>query len=125
MTPAASPGPLPTSDPDCVFCKILAGQIPATVVAESEHSLAFRDLSPAAPTHVVVIPRRHVVSLVDLAAHSAQEAGDVLRLAGVVAQGAALPAYRLVANTGAEAGQSVFHAHVHVLGGRDLSWPPG
>lgn len=110
---------------DCLFCRIVAGEIPATVVGESEHSLAFRDLEPQAPTHVLVIPRRHVANLGELADHAA-ELADAVVLARTVAAEEDLDAgYRLVANTGAQAHQSVFHAHLHVLGGRDLTWPPG
>lgn len=110
---------------DCLFCRIVAGDIPATVVAESEHSLAFRDIEPAAPTHVLVVPRRHVPDVASLGAVSAQELADVVALAARVADEEGVPGYRLVANTGEAAQQSVFHAHVHVIGGRTFSWPPG
>ena len=110
---------------DCVFCTIVAGGIPAEVVAETDHSLAFRDLEPQAPTHVLVVPRRHVPDLASLAAASAAELADAVALAARVAQEAGLPGYRLVANTGAAAQQSVFHCHLHVVGGRELTWPPG
>lgn len=110
---------------DCLFCRIVAGGIPATVVAETEHSLAFRDIEPAAPTHVLVVPRRHVPDLAALAATSADELADLVGLAAAVAGQEGVPGYRLVANTGAAAQQSVFHAHLHVIGGRDLTWPPG
>ena len=109
----------------CLFCRILAGEIPADVVAESEHSLAFRDIEPKAPTHVLVIPRRHVPDLAGLASASPDELADAVALAARVADEAGVPGYRTVANTGAAAQQSVFHAHLHVLGGRDLTWPPG
>ena len=109
----------------CLFCRILAGEIPADVVAESEHSLAFRDIEPKAPTHVLVIPRRHVPDLAGLASASPDELADAVALAARVAHEAGVPGYRTVANTGAAAQQSVFHAHLHVLGGRDLTWPPG
>jgi len=112
-------------DEDCIFCRIVAGEIPADVVAESGHSLAFRDLQPQAPTHVLVIPRRHVPDLAGLAAASAEELADAVALAARVADGEGLPGYRLVANTGEAAQQSVFHAHVHLIGGRELTWPPG
>lgn len=110
---------------DCVFCRIVAGGIPAEVVAETDRSLAFRDLSPQAPTHVLVVPRRHVPDVAALAAASPQELADAVALAQRVADEAGLPGYRLVANTGAAAQQSVFHAHLHVVGGRELTWPPG
>ena len=112
-------------DEDCIFCRIIAGEIPADVVAESGHSLAFRDLQPQAPTHVLVIPRRHVPDLAGLAAASAEELADTVALAARVADDEGLPGYRLVANTGEVAQQSVFHAHVHLIGGRELTWPPG
>jgi len=114
------------SSSDCLFCRIVAGSIPAEVVAESEHSLAFRDVAPKAPTHVLVVPRRHVANAGELADASPDELADVVRLAGrVAAQEGLAEGHRLVFNTGAGAGQTVFHAHLHVLGGRDLGWPPG
>lgn len=110
---------------DCLFCRIVAGEVPADVVAETEHSLAFRDISPQAPTHALVIPRRHVPDAASLAAAAPDELADVVTLAATVAEGDGLPGYRLVANTGAAAQQTVFHCHVHVVGGRELTWPPG
>jgi histidine triad (HIT) family protein len=113
------------SSADCIFCRIVSGDIPADVVAETGHSLAFRDLDPQAPTHVLVIPRRHVENLGALADHP-DELADAVVLARAVAHDLGLDdGYRLVANTGARAHQTVFHAHLHVLGGRDLTWPPG
>lgn len=109
----------------CLFCRILAGAVPADVVAESGHSVAFRDIDPQAPTHVLVIPRRHVENLAELGAASAAELADAVALADRVAADEGLPGYRMVTNTGVAAQQSVFHAHVHVIGGRDLTWPPG
>lgn len=114
-----------TSTADCLFCRIVAGEVPADVVAESEHSLAFRDVNGKAPTHVLVVPRRHVPDLASLAAASADELADAVAVVARVAEQEGLPGYRTVANTGAAAQQSVFHAHLHVLGGRDLTWPPG
>jgi histidine triad (HIT) family protein len=114
-----------TTSESCLFCRILAGGIPADVVAQSEHSLAFRDIDPAAPTHVLVVPRRHVPDLAGLAAASPEELADAVGLAARVAHDEGLPGYRTVANTGEAAQQSVFHAHLHVIGGRTLSWPPG
>ncbi|MBK9476261.1 MAG: HIT domain-containing protein [Tetrasphaera sp.] len=120
---------------DCLFCRIVSEEIPAEIVAATEFSVAFRDISPAAPTHILVIPRRHVPNAGELAAASAEELADVVLLAREVARSEGLDdggeddvrpgGYRLVVNTGARSGQSVFHAHVHVLGGRDLGWPPG
>ncbi|MFD6416330.1 histidine triad nucleotide-binding protein [Streptomyces sp. NPDC060194] len=112
-------------DADCLFCRIVAGQIPATVVRETETTLAFRDINPQAPTHVLVIPKLHHPDAASLAAAAPQAAADVLAAAGEVAAQEELESYRLVFNTGAGAGQTVFHAHVHVLGGRGLQWPPG
>lgn len=109
----------------CLFCRIVEGTIPADVVAQSTHSVAFRDIDPAAPTHVLVIPRRHVPDLAGLAAASAEELADAVGLAARVADGEGLAGYRTVANTGEAAQQSVFHAHLHVIGGRTLTWPPG
>ncbi|MFD9307714.1 histidine triad nucleotide-binding protein [Streptomyces sp. NPDC060048] len=112
---------------DCLFCKIAAGTVPATVVRETETTVAFRDINPQAPTHVLVIPKAHYPDAASLAAAEPQLAADVLREAGQVAadEQIAERGYRLVFNTGAGAGQVVFHAHLHVLGGRGLEWPPG
>jgi histidine triad (HIT) family protein len=113
------------SSDDCLFCRVVSGAVPAAVVAETEHSVAFRDIEPAAPTHVLVVPRRHVPDLAALATASGDELADAVQLAAQVAAADGLPGYRLVANTGEAAQQSVFHAHLHVIGGRTLSWPPG
>lgn len=111
--------------PMCLFCRLLDGEIPATVVAETASSFAFRDIDPKAPTHVLVIPRRHVQNLGELAEY-AGELADVVALAARVATDEGLDkGYRMVSNTGSQAGQTVHHAHLHVLGGRDLTWPPG
>ncbi|HET9022369.1 MAG TPA: HIT domain-containing protein [Ornithinibacter sp.] len=110
---------------DCLFCRIVAGSVSAHVVGRTETSLAFHDIDPQAPTHVLVVPHRHVPDLAGLAQASADELADVVRLAESVARDAGLAGYRIVANTGADAQQSVFHAHVHVLGGRGMTWPPG
>ena len=115
------------SEQDCIFCKIVAGAIPAAKVFEDERAVAFRDINPQAPTHVLVIPRAHVASLDE--AGEADEAllGHLLRVAARVAReaGHAEGGYRTVINNGADAGQTVLHIHVHVLGGRRLTWPPG
>ena len=112
---------------DCIFCKIVAGEIPAKTIYEDELSVAFRDINPQAPTHALVIPRAHVASLSE--AGEAEEAmlGHLLRVAARVAadEGHAETGFRIVINNGAGAGQSVFHLHLHVLGGRPLKWPPG
>ncbi|MEV7417911.1 histidine triad nucleotide-binding protein [Streptomyces sp. NPDC089919] len=112
---------------DCLFCRIVKGEIPATIVRESETTVAFRDINPQAPTHVLVIPRAHYPDAASLAAAEPALAADVLREAGEVAAAEGLDGsgYRVVFNTGAGAGQTVFHAHAHVLGGRGLQWPPG
>lgn len=112
-------------NPDCVFCRIASGEIAATIVYEDEAVVAFRDTDPKAPTHVLVIPRRHVESVNAL---DDAELGGQLVLAGqrvADATGIAASGYRLVLNTGEDAGQSVHHIHLHVLGGRHMSWPPG
>ena len=112
---------------DCIFCKIVAGEIPAAKVYEDERAVAFRDINPQAPTHALVIPRAHVASLNE--ASEADEAllGHLLLVAARVAreEGHSEGGYRTVINTGAQAGQTVFHVHVHLLGGRSLAWPPG
>ena len=112
---------------DCLFCAIAAGDIPADVVHRDDDVLAFRDISPQAPVHVLVIPRTHHANAADLAVADPVLASRLLAVAGAIAdqEGVAESGYRLVANTGAGAGQSVDHVHFHLLGGRDLSWPPG
>lgn len=110
---------------DCLFCKIVNGDIPAARVAENEHCLAFRDISPKAPTHLLVIPKAHVESLNQVG--SAALAGEVLLMAAAVAnsEGIAQSGYRVVFNTNADGGQTVYHLHAHVMGGRAMHWPPG
>ncbi len=110
---------------DCLFCRIVAGEIPATVVAESDAVLAFRDVDPQAPTHVLVVPRDHHRDLAALATADPTILAAMVRVAAEVAAADGQDAYRLVFNTGAAAGQSVFHVHGHVLAGRPLTWPPG
>ncbi|MFH8589738.1 histidine triad nucleotide-binding protein [Streptomyces celluloflavus] len=107
---------------DCLFCKIVAGEVPATIVRETETTVAFRDINPQAPTHILVIPKVHYANALELAAAEPAIAGDVLREAGVVATAEKVDTtgYRIVFNTGPGAGQTVFHAHAHLLGGRDL-----
>jgi histidine triad (HIT) family protein len=117
--------PEPLAVADCLFCRIVAGEVPATVVRESTRVLAFRDIDPQAPMHVLVIPRGHHDSVASLAAADPALLAEVVSTAAAVAAEAGHPAYRLVFNTGAEAGQSVFHVHAHVLAGRALTWPPG
>jgi histidine triad (HIT) family protein len=109
---------------DCLFCKIVTGQIPANLVADGERVLAFRDLNPQAPTHVLVIPRDHHENVGALAADPAALA-ELVAMAASIAAAECAGQYRLVFNTGEAAGQSVFHVHGHVLGGRGMTWPPG
>jgi len=111
-------------DADCLFCKIVAGEIPATIVHDGDDVLAFADVNPQAPVHVLVIPKQHVADVGELAANPA--AGTAV-LAGIraVAEQLQLASYRTVLNTGGESGQTVFHVHAHVLGGRRFGWPPG
>lgn len=111
--------------PDCLFCRIVRGEIPATLVAEGDDHVAFRDINPQAPTHILVIPRSHVASL-----NEARDAALIGRLHVVAAElarseGIAERGYRTVINTNADAGQTVFHLHLHLLGGRRMEWPPG
>jgi histidine triad (HIT) family protein len=112
---------------DCLFCKIVAGDVPATVVRETDTAFAFRDINPQAPTHVLVIPRQHYPDAASLAAAEPKVAADVLRVAGEIAEAEKVvgQGYRIVFNTGSGAGQTVFHAHAHLLAGRGLAWPPG
>jgi histidine triad (HIT) family protein len=111
---------------DCLFCKISSGTIPADIVMESESAIAFRDIDPKAPTHVLVIPRSHFADVNELSASNPNLAGELLALAAKVAiQEGLATGYRIVTNSGEDAGQSVAHVHFHVLGGRSLSWPPG
>ena len=110
---------------DCLFCRIVRREIPATILREADHTLAFRDVDPKAPTHVLVIPKNHVASLND--ADDAAELGRLMLAAREIAkaEGIDRSGYRTVINTGADAGQTVHHVHLHLLGGRDMSWPPG
>jgi histidine triad (HIT) family protein len=112
---------------DCLFCKILAGDVPADIVYESETAIAFRDINPHAPTHVLIIPRKHVATINALAADDAQLVGELFLAAKHIArqEGIAERGYRVAMNCNAAAGQTVFHLHLHLLGGRVLSWPPG
>jgi histidine triad (HIT) family protein len=115
------------SEGNCIFCSIVTGDIQANVVHEDDHTLAFHDLDPRAPVHVLVIPKRHIGSVNDVRAEDREVMGSLFVTARAVAakEGVAEGGYRVVMNTGGDAGQSVAHAHLHVLGGRKLSWPPG
>jgi len=112
---------------DCLFCRIVAAEVPATIVADNEKAIAFRDITPVAPTHVLVIPRAHHPDAAAVAAADPDSLVAMVTLAQEVAasEGVAADGYRLVANTGPAAHQTVFHAHLHVLGGRSMGWPPG
>jgi histidine triad (HIT) family protein len=111
---------------DCLFCKIVAGEVPADVVHETPTTVAFRDIDPQAPTHVLVIPRSHRANAAELAEAEPSVLVDLVTSAKAVADQEGLDdGYRLVLNTGAQAHQTVFHAHLHVLGGRSMTWPPG
>ena len=112
---------------NCIFCKIAAGEIPANKVLENEHLVAFHDLKPEAPTHVLVIPRRHIVNVASAVPEDVQALGQVILACGEVAEktGIAGSGFRVTMNTGPHAGQSVDHLHAHVMGGRPMAWPPG
>jgi histidine triad (HIT) family protein len=112
---------------DCLFCRIIAGEVPATLVYSDDTLVAFKDINPQAPMHVLVIPRQHVESLNALTEEHDPLVGEMVRRAAAIAreQGYGDRGFRTVFNTNAEAGQTVFHIHLHVLGGRPLSWPPG
>ena len=114
---------MPVTSPtaDCLFCKIVGGEIPADVVHQTEQTIAFRDINPKAPLHVLVVPRDHYANAAELAAADAATSAALVRTAADVAAGEGYDAYNLVYNTGAAAGQTVFHAHLHLLAGRDLS----
>jgi histidine triad (HIT) family protein len=112
---------------DCIFCKIARKEIPATVVAETDQWVVFRDINPQAPTHLLIVPRRHVPSVNDLSDADRDLVGVLLLAARTLAEkeGIAGSGYRVVVNTNADAGQSVPHLHLHLLGGRRMRWPPG
>lgn len=111
---------------DCLFCRIVAGDLPADVVLETDRALAFRDVSPQAPTHVLVVPREHHADVAAVADADPSLLSDLLQAGVAVARQESLDGgFRLVANTGDDGGQTVHHLHVHVLGGRRLRWPPG
>jgi histidine triad (HIT) family protein len=115
------------SEQDCLFCKILSGDIPADIVYESDSAIAFRDINPQAPTHVLIIPRKHIATINDIGEDDQQIVGSLYLAAKEIAraEGISDEGYRAVMNCNEGAGQSVFHIHLHVLGGRALGWPPG
>ena len=111
---------------DCIFCKIAAGEIPSDQVYQDEHVVAFRDLNPQAPVHVLIIPREHLASLGEASEEHGALLGRVLLAAGEIAAREGIgDGFRVVNNCGESAGQTVFHVHFHLLGGRDMGWPPG
>lgn len=111
----------------CLFCRIIARDIPATIVYEDDRVLAFQDINPQAPTHVLVVPKRHIATLNDLGPDDDAIVGELVRRAAALAAegGFAMAGFRTVFNTNRDAGQTVFHIHLHLLGGRPLAWPPG
>ncbi|MDQ3169275.1 MAG: histidine triad nucleotide-binding protein [Acidobacteriota bacterium] len=111
----------------CLFCRLAAGEIPASIVHQDDRVIAFNDINPQAPMHVLVIPRKHIATLNDLAADDDGIVGELVRRGAAIARerGYAESGYRTVFNCNADAGQTVFHIHLHVIGGRSLAWPPG
>ena len=112
---------------DCLFCKIIGGQIPGAIVYQDDRLVAFKDVNPQAPMHVLIVPRRHIASLNELSGEDDALVGEMIRRAAALAKehGHSQRGYRTVFNCNADAGQTVFHIHLHVLGGRAFSWPPG
>jgi histidine triad (HIT) family protein len=112
---------------DCLFCKIIARQIPGSIVYEDDRLIAFNDINPQAPTHVLIVPKRHIATLNDLHPGDDGIVGEMLRRAAAIAKERGLDAggFRTVFNTNRDAGQTVFHIHLHLLGGRVMAWPPG
>jgi histidine triad (HIT) family protein len=112
---------------DCLFCKIIRREIPATLVYEDDRVVAFNDINPQAPTHVLVVPKRHVATLNEIGPEDDNLVGELVRRASAIAKERGLSAggYRTVFNTNRDAGQTVFHIHLHLLGGRAMVWPPG
>lgn len=115
------------SEANCIFCKIARGEIPAKIAYEDAEFVAFHDINPGAPTHILIIPRQHIPSLADAESVDPAVLGRMLRAAAMVAKSAGLlpDGYRVVTNVGPHAGQAVFHLHWHILGGREMRWPPG
>jgi histidine triad (HIT) family protein len=112
-------------EPDCLFCRIAAGEIPAEIVHSDEQVVVFRDITPRAPTHVLAIPRRHIPSAAELTDADGELLSALFAALRNAATEGGLGGYRIVSNVGADSGQSVFHLHFHLLGGRPMTWPPG
>ena len=110
---------------DCLFCKIIAGDIPSNKVYEDEQCFAFYDIAPQAPTHFLVIPKAHISSVAAVTAENSAVVAHIFEVIAKVTKELGVESYRVVSNIGEQAGQSVFHLHFHVLGGRDMTWPPG
>jgi histidine triad (HIT) family protein len=115
------------SNPDCIFCKIIAGEIPSKKAFENDEVFAFHDINPAAPTHILVVPKDHIANVGEINADTAPLMGRLMAVVGDLAREHKLDqaGYRVVSNTGDDGGQSVHHLHVHLLGGRKMTWPPG
>ncbi|MFZ4107829.1 MAG: histidine triad nucleotide-binding protein [Candidatus Planktophila sp.] len=114
-----------SQDPNCLFCKIVDGDIPADIVVRNDNVVAFNDINPQAPTHVLIVPTVHCENAAELASISPAVLSELFSVANEIAASRGLSGYRTIFNTGEEAGQSVFHAHLHLIGGRALAWPPG
>ena len=110
---------------NCLFCKIIAGEIPATKLYEDEDVLAFRDIAPQAPVHFLVIPKKHLSGPAAVAQEDERIVGKLMRVGNEIAAKEGIAHYRVVFNNGSQAGQTVFHLHMHILGGRNMAWPPG
>jgi histidine triad (HIT) family protein len=122
-----SEGTAPRRDPDCIFCRIVAGEIPSTSVAEDEQVIGIRDIAPRAPTHILVLPREHIPSAADLTDADSAVVGRIFAMAADIArsEGVSEGGYRIVTNVGTWGGQTVDHLHFHLMGGRPFTWPPG
>ncbi|MDD3619048.1 MAG: histidine triad nucleotide-binding protein [Desulfobulbaceae bacterium] len=110
---------------NCLFCKIIRGEIPADKLYEDDDIIAFRDIAPQAPVHFLIVPRKHIGGPAEVDREDERLTGKLVRMAGEIAAREGIEQYRLVMNNGPEAGQTVFHVHLHVLGGRNMTWPPG
>lgn len=113
--------------PDCIFCKIISREIPSEILYEDDKALAFKEIKPVAPHHFLVVPKEHIPTINDIGASDLETAGHLLEVASKVCEklGVAESGYRIVANVNSDAGQEVFHVHLHVIAGKKLGWPPG